>query len=402
MMKNQPLNKAKLLLKDLVAFASVSRDSNLDIIHYIQRYLEEYQIKSTLIYNHDKSKANLFATINSTIDNSIDNKEKQQAGIIFSGHTDVVPVNPSEWQHPPFSLTEEGGKLYGRGSVDMKGFIACVLAMLPQLQNNQLKIPIHLCFSYDEEVGCLGVPSLIEHINNTLAIKPRLAIIGEPTSMKIIKSQKGRVCYRCKIKGQTGHTSMAPLFSNSIELAARIITKISDIAKENQIAGPFDEGYSIQHNTLTTTLIKGGEAINVMPEYCEFIFEIRYLPNQDIDKLMTRIKQAADIIAQSTTPDTTTILSISWERLSYNPGLTDKTNSFAEFSEISNLLVDEGNKVAFGTEAPFFQIDAGITSIICGPGDIAVAHQPNEYIAITQLQACLDFLQTLHKTYLTK
>lgn len=390
------LDNTKSLLKDLVAFNSVSSQSNLDIIHYIQEYLEGFNITSSIIHNSDKTKGNLFATINGG------NDLKHIPGIILSGHSDVVPVNADEWHHPPFTLTEQQGKLYGRGSVDMKGFIACVLAQVPLLQSSHLKIPIHLCFSYDEEVGCLGVPSLIDYIKTNVETKPALAIIGEPTSMRIIKSQKGRVSYKCKIKGQAGHTSMAPLFNNSIELAAQIISKIAEIAKKNRISGPFDDGFSITHNTLTTTLISGGNAINVIPEYCEFCFEIRYIPTENINNLLEQIKKEAEIIAKASCPENAPAPQITWERQSYNPGLIDKTETLAEFAEIQQLLVDQGEKVSFGTEAPFFQNDGEIISIICGPGDIAQAHQPNEYIEVSELQMCLDFLQALHANYLSK
>ena len=274
------LHNAIDLLGKLVAFDTTSKNSNLGLIHFVRDYLAQYGIESTLFHDETGEKANLLATIG----------PKDVPGIALSGHTDVVPALEKSWISPAFELTERDGKLFGRGSADMKGFSACALAMVPELVKRDLAIPFHLCLSYDEEVGCLGVGSMVDHLAN-LKTPPRLAVIGEPTEMKVINGQKGKFSMRVAVTGTAGHSSFAPRHVNAIEYAARAITMISDLAREFEENGPFDNDFTVPHSTMLTTTIGGGTATNVTPDFCEFTFEIRHLPEHDAKAVLDGIKE---------------------------------------------------------------------------------------------------------------
>lgn len=371
------------ILARLIAFPTVSRDSNLALIAFIRDYLATYGVESELFYNEEKTKASLFATIG----------PEDQGGIILSGHTDVVPVDGQQWTVPAFALTEQDGKLYGRGTADMKGFIACVLAAVPDLVQSSLRWPVHLAFSYDEEVGCLGVrPMLANLAQRDLAFK--MCLIGEPTQLKPVLGHKGKLAMRCQVKGAACHSAYAPYGVNAIEYAAQLIGKLGEIAAEQAQPQYHDSRFDPPFSTIQTGLIQGGRALNIVPEECEFDFEVRALPDFDAKTvahtLQTYAEQELLPKMRAVQADTHIVL----EELSAYPGLVT-----AKDSEVAALIAslcesDEFGTVAFGTEGGLFH-QAGIPTVVCGPGSMDQGHKPDEFVSIEQLARCDQMLQRL-------
>ena len=362
------------ILKDLISFDTTSYKSNLDLIKYIEIYLDQYNIKSHLIFDSTGKKANLYATIGN-------NKNE---GIMLSGHTDVVPAIESNWGTNPFNLVEQNNKLYGRGTADMKSFIALVLSRIPKIINSNLSKSIHLAFSYDEEVGCVGVHRLIDLLKNT-EFKPTLCIVGEPTNMEVVIGHKGKCGHEVEIKGLACHSGKAPLGVNAINYASKLISFISDLAKEKSYNGPFDNDYEIPYTTLHTGVISGGTVINIVPEFCKFEFEIRYLEEDKPEEIIKKIKAYSNefLIPEMHKISKKTGINFK-EKISY-PGL-----SLHENSELVKLTKDLLNnkkhkKVIFGTEGGLFQEKLNIPTVICGPGSINQAHKADEYISKKQL-----------------
>jgi acetylornithine deacetylase len=270
---------SRALLERLIGFATVSRDSNLEMIEFIRQYLNELGIESELFYNAERTKANLFATIG----------PRERGGIVLSGHTDVVPIDGQPWTVDPFRLTERDGRLYGRGTADMKGFIASVLAAVPMFIECELKLPVHLAFSYDEEVGCLGVRPMLAELERR-AHKPVLCLIGEPTELKPVLGHKGKLAMRCWVKGAPCHSAYAPYGVNAIQYAARMIGRLEEIGE--QLAQPehHDDRFDPPFSTVQTGVIKGGRALNIVPAECEFDFEVRTLPGFDARKVVDELQ----------------------------------------------------------------------------------------------------------------
>jgi len=371
------------ILSKLISFDTTSSHSNMSLIEYIRDYLADFGIESTLIKNEEGNKANLLATIG----------VQNRPGIVLSGHTDVVPVEDEGWVSPPFQLCERNERLYGRGTCDMKGFIATVLAMVPEFVKAPLKAPFHLCFSYDEEVGCLGVHSLVDHLA-TLPFRPSLAIIGEPTNMALINGQKGKIAVSCCVKGSAGHSSEAPLHVNAIEYAARAIVEISDVAKSFEVEGPFDNDFNVTHSTMLTTMIQGGKSANITPDYCQFDFEIRHIPSHPAEQVLGKIKHK---IEQTLVPDMqkkSPTSGFEWRTKFANPSMGDATQTEG-FQHIKELFPATSGKVSYGTEGGIFYSKGNIPSVICGPGSIQQAHKTNEFVEKEQLQKCLEFLDEL-------
>tara|TARA_Y200000002_G_scaffold227465_1_gene187801 strand:+ start:145 stop:1302 length:1158 start_codon:yes stop_codon:yes gene_type:complete len=372
------------ILKKLVSFDTTSFKSNLDLIKFIENYLNDLNIKSELIYDETKNKANLFTTIGPNL----------QGGIVLSGHTDVVPITKQNWTSDPFILTERDDKLFGRGSSDMKGFIAIVLSRVSAMVEKKLKKPIHLAFSYDEEIGCVGVHSLLDLIKKK-SINPEFCIVGEPTSMEMVIGHKGKHAYDVKVDGLSCHSGQAPNGVNAINYASKLINYIEEINKEKSIKGPFDNDYEIPYSTLHTGLIKGGTILNIVPKLCQFEFEIRHLAEDDPLEIIQRIKQYTEelLIKEMHNISSTTNIEIN-EKINY-PGL-NISESISPVKQVKELLGKSSyKKVVFGTEGGLFKRELNLPTIICGPGSIDQAHKSDEFISIQQIEKGGTFIDKL-------
>ena len=371
------------LLKTLVAFDTTSRESNLQLIEYVRDYLAGFDVPCELIYNEQRSKANLFATIGPA----------QRPGIVLSGHTDVVPVDGQPWTLPPFKLTERDGKLYGRGTADMKGYIACVLALVPSLVRADLKKPVHIALSYDEEVGCLGVRSLLSELEKR-PVKPMLCIIGEPTELKPVLGHKGKLAMRCDVHGEACHSAYAPLGVNAIEYAAELISELGRIGHRLKAPEHHDVRFDPPFSTVQTGVISGGKALNIVPADCRFDFEIRALPSHDPSEVAQQLQAFAE---QQVLPRMRAVSEqsdIRFSELSAYPGLA--TDAHSEAAELIAAFSGsrEFGTVAFGTEGGLFDA-AGIPTVVCGPGSMDQGHKPDEFVSLEQLNGCDALLQRM-------
>ncbi len=377
------MSKSISYLEKLIAFPTVSRESNLELIAYVQSVLKNIGIEATLVYSEDGSKANLWATIGPA----------HEAGIALSAHTDVVPVVGQNWSSDPFVLTSRDGNLYGRGSADMKGFIACCLAMAEQAVKRTLKTPIHLAFSYDEEIGCIGVRRLLDMLK-TLPIQPRFCIVGEPTLLQVVTAHKGKLGYRVTAHGLEAHSSLAPIGVNAIYMACDLIADIRRIQADIAAHGMCDGEYEVAYTTLHVGKISGGVALNIVPNNASFDFEIRYLPMDDGTALAQRIRDAAEKVAANFR-DVYPGARFTFTDLQSYPALNTPVDS-----EVVNFVraLTGGNsngKITFGTEGGLFQKELGIPAVVCGPGNIAVAHKPDEYVSVEQMHLCDAMLARL-------
>jgi acetylornithine deacetylase len=374
------------LIQKLVSFDTTSRDSNLALIDWIRGYLRGHGIESTLTFNDDQRKANLFATLPARDGNATTN------GIVLSGHTDVVPVDGQPWDTNPFAATIVGDKVHGRGATDMKSFSATGLAFVPEFLRRGLKRPVHFALSYDEEVGCIGVRRLIDDIVRR-GLKPTGCIVGEPTGMQLVVAHKGKRSYRCMVRGHEAHSSLTPLGVNAVQIACEIVTFLTGMARRFRDGGAYDDAYDVPYTTVHTGVIHGGTALNIVPRDCWFDFEFRHLPFDDPDQLLAEVKAwAARFLPEmrAVAPDTF----IEFDALSATPGFdTHGGSEIADIGKVCNDTDDYG-KVSFGTEASLFH-NAAIPTIICGPGHIAQAHQPNEWVTLDQLAACEAFMRRL-------
>ena len=349
-------------LQSLIAFPTISRDSNLALINYVRDFLASLQIESDIVASPDGHKANLWATIG----------PRDVPGIVLSGHSDVVPVAGQSWSSDPFSLTERDGRLFGRGTADMKGFIACCLHAIEAASKQKLTVPIHLALSY----------------------KPRLCIVGEPTLMQAITAHKGKVSFRAVAHGLEAHSSLSPQGANAIYMASDLIGAIRSIQRD--IAAKFqqDDDYDVPYTTLHVGKIFGGEVLNIVPNECSFDFEIRFLPSDDAGAITSRIRQAADDISaeyKAVFPDAR----IELIELQSYPALSTPVDSEAVKFVHALTGGNSTGKISFGTEAGLFQEKLDIPAIVCGPGHIAVAHKPDEYITADQMARCDSMLKRL-------
>ena len=371
------------MTKRLVAFDTTSRNSNLALIEFVRDYLDGYGVNSELVYDASGAKANLYATIG----------DPGRGGIMLSGHTDVVPIDDQDWHTDPFALTEKDGKLYGRGSADMKGFIATLLSLVPTLVQRKLREPIHLSFSYDEEIGCIGIRTLIDVLRDR-PNKPRLCIVGEPTDMQVGIGHKGKHTLRCHVHGHEAHSSLIHQGVNAIEAAAELVAKLKEIARRKRDHGPFDPDFQPPYSSVHTGLIQGGTALNIVPRECTFDFEVRPLPGDDVPAIVAELREFAEtrILPEmrAVRPETSILI----EELSAAPGLDTPTDH--EATQLAAALSGSNGtiKVAFGTEGGLFAA-AGIPTVICGPGSIDQAHKPDEFVALGQIARCEAFLQRL-------
>ncbi|WP_207484438.1 acetylornithine deacetylase [Arenibaculum pallidiluteum] len=372
------------MLRDLIAFDTTSRNSNLDLIRFVQDYLDGLGIESELVFDASGTKANLFATIG----------PRDRGGVCLSGHTDVVPVDDQDWSSDPFALAERDGRLYGRGTADMKGFVAAALAFAPAFARAPLKTPIHFAFSYDEEVGCVGVRGLLERLRDR-PIKPRLCLVGEPTNLQVIIGHKGKLAMRCHVHGHACHSALAPRGVNAVEYAAEVVAYLRRMGRKFQEHGPFDHDFDVPHTTVHTGWIQGGVALNIVPTDCAFEFEFRHLPDHLPGPLLDEVRRYAHEVLEPQMKAVQPHAGFTWDEISSTPGLdTDPADGVVTAAK--SLVGQNGHsKVAFGTEAGLFQKLAGIPAVVCGPGDIAQAHKPDEFIEIDQLAKTEAMLRRL-------
>lgn len=371
------------ILQTLIGFATVSRDSNLDLIGFIENYLNELGIQSKLLMNAAGSKANLYATFG----------PKDKPGIMLSGHTDVVPIDAQNWSVEPFSMSLADERLYGRGSADMKGFIASVLAMLPAAVNANLRQPIHLAFSYDEEIGCVGVNSLLDLLE-TAPLRPQFCIVGEPTEMQVAIAHKGKTGILCRCHGVESHSALTDKGLNAIYLAAEMIQAIRDLQQTLVQNSKHDHHYNVPYTTLHVGTIEGGTALNIVPQQCSFKFEIRNIKSDNPQQIIARLEQlATQIVAdyRHNFPQA----EIKLEVFNAYPALDTSPN--APLVKLLQGLMDTDQfiKLAFGTEGGLFQSRLDIATVVCGPGSMQQGHKPDEFIARSELRRCDQFLGKL-------
>jgi acetylornithine deacetylase len=376
---------SRALLADLIAFDTTSRESNLALISYVRDYLASLGIASELLFNAERSKANLHARLG----------PPGVGGVMLSGHSDVVPVDGQNWSVPPFQLSERDGRLYGRGTADMKGFIACVLAALPQFLQQPLRLPLHIAISYDEEIGCLGVRSLVEQLRASPE-RPAICLIGEPTEMRPVLGHKGKLAMRCEVHGAACHSAYAPQGVNAIEYAAKLIGRLGEIGA--QLAAPerHDPRFDPPYSTVQTGVISGGRALNIVPAECRFDFEMRALPADDPQQVAAELQAYAERELLPRMRAVSAASDICFSELSSYPGLLTDPNSDA--ARLLALLCGDADfaTVAFGTEGGLFDA-AGIATVICGPGSMDQGHKPDEYVSLAQIDACDALLGKLVK-----
>ncbi|MFZ5672760.1 MAG: acetylornithine deacetylase [Pseudomonadota bacterium] len=371
------------ILKELVGFASVSANSNLDIIAYIERRLAPLGIASLRIPDSTGQKASLLATIGPT----------DRAGVVLSAHTDVVPANEPGWSSPPFAASLRDGRLYGRGACDMKGFIAAILAQLPALHAGATETPVHLAFSYDEEVGCRGAPDLVAEVAG-LKAKPALCIVGEPTSLEVATAHKGKVAYRITVTGRTGHSALPHRAANAVLAGARIVALLGDLAAESARSARRDETFDPPYTTIHVGSLHGGSALNLVPDRAVLEYEIRNIPDIDIPALLKRID--AGIAAERETlrrqaPEADILV----EEIAAYPQLATPAGhpAIATVADLAGAPA-RPRTVSFGTEAGLYA-EAGIPTVICGPGDMTRAHKADEWIGLDELTATDRMLERL-------
>jgi acetylornithine deacetylase len=371
------------LIRRLVAFDTVSAKSNLDLIHFARDYLKDFGIDSRLTFDKAGGKANLLAMIGPNV----------PGGVVLSGHTDVVPVAGQPWDSDPFAVVERDGRLYGRGTADMKSFLAIALALVPEFLAARLRVPIYLALSYDEEVGCLGVGGLLEDMTRELP-RPAVAIVGEPTSMRLINRHKGFYSFITTVTGREGHSSATHRGVSAIAYAAEIVGFLVDLGTEIARQGPFDDGFDPPYTTINVGAIGGGTAVNIIARHCSIEWEFRPIPGFDAPSIRRRLDAfIAECILprmRAVAPEAGVVTTMH----SGSPPLVPEADSPAE--ALVRLLTgaNTAHAVSFGTEASLFQ-EAGIPTVICGPGSIDQAHKPNEFIGLDQIEACLAFLRKL-------
>ena len=366
------------LLDSLIGFPTVSRDSNLDLIEFVRIYLAARGISSELFVDASGRKANLFATVG----------PKDRGGIMLSGHTDVVPVDGQNWSSDPFRMIERNGALYGRGTADMKGFIAAALAAADRASRRQLRSPLHLALSYDEEIGCVGVRSMIDamvHWN----VRPRLCIVGEPTMLRPAVGHKGKTALHACCTGHAVHSALAPHGVNAIYLATELIQRVRALQHQIERSGPRDADFDVPYTTLHVGVIRGGIALNIVPDHCELELEIRNMPDEPPQTLVEAIRAEAAQVAS--VPRSGIELTI----INDYPALATPGDS--EVVALVSGATGERQriKVGFGSEAGLFSGQLGIASVVCGPGSINDAHRADEFVSIDQLARCDAMLDTV-------
>jgi len=380
------MNSAQILER-LVGFPTVSRDSNLPLIEYVREFLAACGTDSRLYLDVDGRKANLYASIGPA----------EQPGILLSGHTDVVPVDGQAWSSAPFELRQRNAQLYARGAADMKGFLACALRAARRAAGMTLRVPLQLAFSYDEEVGCLGVRSLIDDMARW-SQRPRFCIVGEPTLLRPAVGHKGKTAFRAVCRGRAAHSANPERGVNAIHMAADLIERIR--ARQERIAqsGARDGAYEVPYTTLHVGVIHGGTVLNIVPSRCELEFEFRNIPGDDPAVLVGELRGDVATVARSNADSTGPAAAGTGIDLQIEhdyPALDTPTD--ADVVELAAALTGHRQriKVGYGSEAGLFSARLGIPTVVCGPGSIEQAHKPDEFIAVDQLQACDAMMDAL-------
>jgi acetylornithine deacetylase len=371
------------ILAHLIGFDTTSSKPNRALMDWVQDLLSGAGIKAQIIPDASGTKANLFATIG----------PQDRPGVMLSGHTDVVPVEGQVWTRPPFQLTEADGRYYGRGTTDMKGFVACALAAALAAARRPLTTPLHLALSYDEEVGCLGVASLIDLLAQA-PHRPAMCIVGEPTGMQVATGHKGKIALRATCTGREGHSALAPMALNALHLGADFLGALRRLQDEVADTGLRDGDYDVPYTTLHVGKMQGGVQVNIVPNTCTLDFEIRNLAGDDPQLLIDRLRAEAERI---TAPLTAAFpeAAITIDRLWDYPGLgTPSSAPVVQF--VKSLTGANGTmKVAFGTEGGLFSTRLGIPTVICGPGSMAQGHKPDEWVSLEQIARCEAMLAAL-------
>lgn len=367
------------LLDRLIAFPTVSPDPNIALIEELRALLEKAGADVMLVPTPDGRKANLYATIG-----------PPGPGVMLSGHTDVVPVDGQDWTHPAFRLTVADGRAYGRGTADMKGFVAAATTAALRAAERPLRTPLHLAFSHDEEIGCIGVRSLIDVLADA-PVRPAMCIVGEPTGLAVATGHKGKVALKAECFGREGHSALAPMAVNALHLGADLMAAIRDLQAELAADGARDADYDVPYTTLHAARFAGGVALNIVPNAARLDFEIRSIAADNPDALIARLRATADTIASTTDPDARIEIA---ETFGY-PGLDTPTDA-AVVNFVKGLTGANGTiKVAFGTEGGLFSSALGIPTVICGPGSMAQGHRPDEFVTLEQLDRCDALLDRL-------
>ncbi|MEM9763023.1 MAG: acetylornithine deacetylase, partial [Pseudomonadota bacterium] len=369
------------ILSALIGFDTISSKSNLALIEWVEDYLVQHGVASERVTDEDGEKANLIATIGS----------RDIPGYILSGHTDVVPVSGQPWSGDPFTARVMDGRVYGRGACDMKGYLACVLAMVPEMLAAPLARPLHILFSYDEEVGCLGVRTALKDVA-AWPTRPLGCFVGEPTSSNVIVGHKAKRAYRAVAKGTTAHSSLAPSAVNAVAYAARLISHIGEMAAEFERSGARDELYDVPFTTPHVGAVHGGDVVNIVPDRCEFVFEVRAIAADDPDAAVERIQAYAREVLEPEMRSRAPGAGFEFELMSAIDGL-DTAPEHDLIALTKRLAGRNGHaKVAYGTEAGFFGSMAGVPTVVIGPGSIDQAHKADEWVAISELTNCTVFL----------
>lgn len=375
---------AREMIERLVAFDTVSRNSNLALIGFVENYLAGHGIESRRVSNEDGTKANLFATIGPA---------DRSGGVVLSGHTDVVPIDGQDWTSDPFQVVERDGRLYGRGTSDMKSFIAVGLAAVPDFLSHRMQVPVHFALSYDEEVGCLGVRPMIDQVIRTLP-RPQAVIVGEPTMMKVVNGHKSIHSFHTTITGFEAHSSATDQGVNAISFAAELVVFLNQLADEMKQRGDASGRFQPPYTTLSVGVIHGGTAVNIIPHRCHLSWEFRCVPDQNPDEIINRFNEYAQTVLLPRMKSVSPLAGIETVLRAASPALRPEEGSSAESLVLMLARQNTTQSVSYSTEAGLFQV-ADIPTVVCGPGDIAQAHKPDEFIELSQIAAAEEFMQRL-------
>ncbi|QHF05576.1 MULTISPECIES: acetylornithine deacetylase [Pseudomonas syringae group] len=372
------------IFKRLIAFETVSSESNMALIDYVRDLLATQGIESLIVKDETGKKANLFASTG----------PREQPGVLLSGHTDVVPAAGQAWTVPPFQATLRDGRIYGRGTCDMKGFIALAIDAMLDAAGMNLTRPLQLALSHDEEIGCVGVRRLLD-VLHLAPVRPFLCVVGEPTLMQFAVGHKGKSSYRTYCRGQEAHSSLAPRAVNAIHLASDFIAELRKSQKQVEQQGVRDEGYDIPYSTVHIGRIDGGKALNIVPNLCTLEFEYRNLPGDDPDQLLEQLRERAEVLVREAR-QLSGVAAIDIEIMNEYPAL--ETHPTVEAVRMLHAFAEPGTqhiKVSYGTEGGLFAGRLNVPVVVCGPGSIEQAHKPDEFIEESQMNAGERFLQSL-------